>query len=261
MIFAGGRTICQAGHWGGKNEFFPEAKLYHPVSGQGWVSIGKKITLLKAGHLYLIPHHVRISFGTPSEIVVEWLHFRLQSPSLDGRLGALAKVHHFGKAVTARWAPVCRLIERFMRERTTHDAFRIHAMLLELVGLTLMGLPQESPQARLARERLGSALQFLEAEAIKHPSLSDIARTVNLSPEHFHRLFHATFHTTPYQYAQARRMALAKNLLAEGLPSVTEVAERCGYGDPFYFSRVFRRYFGVSPGRVRRGLAIIGPKP
>jgi AraC-like DNA-binding protein len=209
----------------------------------------------------LIPPRVKVSYGTSSQIVIDWLHFRLQSTLLNVRLGSLAKVHHFSKAVTARWATICRLIERFMQERSTNDAFRIHAMLLELTGLTLMRLPRESPQARLAHERLVPALELLDEQAVKHPSLSDIARTVNLSPEHFHRLFHAAFHATPYQYAHARRMTLAKSLLSEGLVSVKEVAERCGYDDPFYFSRVFRHYFGASPGRVRRGLAILGPQP
>ena len=261
VITAGGRALCRAGRWGGRDELIHEGKLYHPVGGRGWVGIGGKITNLKAGHLYLIPPHSRISYATQREITVEWLHFRLQSPMLDVRLGSLARIHHFSMAVAARWTPVCGFIERFMREPCAPDAFRIQAMLQEVIGLTLSGLPQQSARARLARERLVPALQFLDAQAIRHPSLSDIARTVNLSPEHFHRLFHAIFHTTPYQDAQARRMALAKSLLAEGLLAVAEVAERCGYDDPFYFSRVFRRHFGVSPGRVRRGLAILGPTP
>lgn len=260
-IFLGGRSHCEAGNWGGEDKLVHEVKLYHPVSGEGWVEIGGTRRRLLAGHLYLIPNHVRISYGTTSEMTVEWLHFRLQSPYLDARMGSLSKVQHFSKAVTARWAPVCPRIETFMRERTTQDAFRIHAMLLELVGITLMGLPAETPQARAAHARLLPALQFLDGRAAEHPSLGDIAREVNLSPEHFHRLFQGVFHATPHQYAHSRRMTLAKNLLSEGVLSVIEVAERCGYGDPFYFSRIFRRHFGASPGRVRRGLAIIGPNP
>jgi len=260
-ISTGGRTLCRPGHWSGKNEWSHQVKLYHPVSGHAWVRVGDEVTRLRAGQLCLIPPHVKVSYGTSSKIVIEWLHFRLQSSLLDIRLGSLAKAHLFNQAVTTRWSPVCRLIERFIQERSVNDAFRIHAMLLELVGLTLTHLPQENPQTLLAHERLAPALQYLDDRAVKHPALRDIARTVHLSPEHFHRLFRATFYTTPYQYAHARRMALAKNLLSEGLASVKEVAERTGYDDPFYFSRVFQRYFGVNPGRVRRGLVVLGPKP
>ena len=260
-ISAGGRTTCLARQWSGKNEHFRDGKIYHPVSGQGWVVINGELTRLRAGKLYLIPPHVNQSYGTSSQLVTEWVHFRLQSSLLDIKLGSSSKVYHFSKATTMRWAPVCRMIDPFMRDHSTYYAFQIHAMLLELVGITLKGQAQESNRVSLARERLAPALQFLDVHATKHPSLNDVARTVNLSSEHFHRLFHAIFHTTPHQYALARRMTLAKNLLAEGHFCVAEVAERCGYEDAFYFSRVFRRHFGVSPGHVRRGLVILGPGP
>jgi AraC-like DNA-binding protein len=260
-ISVGGRTLCRAARWSGRNERHEDAKIYHPIRGEGWVEIGGEVTRLRAGRLYLVPPHVKVSYGTPSEVVIEWLHFRLQSSLLDVRLGSLPKVHLFSKTVTARWTPVCRLIERFILARALSDAFRIHAMLLELVGLTLICLPQESPQASFARDRLLPALQLLDDHAVKHPSLRDMARAVHLSPEHFHRLFHSLFYTTPYRYACARRMTLAKSLLFEGSIPVAEVAEKCGYADPFYFSRVFRRYFGVSPGRLRREFVILGSEP
>jgi AraC-like DNA-binding protein len=261
MITSGGRTVCRAAQWSGKDELYRDAKIYHPISGQGWVVINGKLIRLKAGQLYLVPPHVIQSHGTSSQLVIEWVHLRLQSSLLEIRLGSSLKVRQFSKAVAARWSPVCRLIEPFMREHSTHYAFQIHAMVLELVGLTLAGLAPESTRVSLARERLAPALHFLDVHAPKHPSLSEVARTVNLSSEHFHRLFHAVSHTTPHQYALARRMTLAKTLLAEGLLTVAEVAEQCGYDDAFYFARVFRRYFGVSPGRVRRGLVILGPGP
>ena len=260
-IPSGGRTVCRAGEWGGKNAHHRDAKIYFPISGQGWVMINGNLTRLRAGQLYLVPPYVNQTYGTSSEVVIEWVHFRLQSSLLDIRLGSILTVRRFGKAYTERWAPVCRMIDPFMRDHSTYYAFQIHAMLLELVGITLKGQAQESNRVSLARERLAPALQFLDVHATKHPSLNDVARTVNLSSEHFHRLFHAIFHTTPHQYALARRMTLAKNLLAEGHFSVAEVAERCGYEDAFYFSRVFRRHFGVSPGHVRRGLVILGPGP
>jgi AraC-like DNA-binding protein len=260
-IFSGDRTICRAGEWGSESEWSQQAKLYLPVRGQGWVAIRGKRTRLRAGHLYLIPPRVRISYGTAAEIVIDWLHFQPRSLYLDGRLGAVPEVHLFNQAVTARFKPACRSIARFIRERSTLDALCLHAMLLELMALTLKRLPQESSPAILARERLMPAIQFLDEQAIRHPSLREVARRINVSPEHCHRLFQEIFHTTPHQYALARRMMLAQGLLSEGTVSVGEAAERCGYADPFYFSRVFRRYFGVSPGRVRRGQAVLGPRP
>jgi len=56
-------------------------------------------------------------------------------------------------------------------------------------------------------------------------------------------------------------MARAEKLLAEDELTVKEAAEACGYDDPFYFSRVFRRYFGTTPGKVRKGMAMLSSKP
>ena len=157
--------------------------------------------------------------------------------------------------------PVCRLIERSMKEGSISEAFRIHAMLQELIGLILMRLPQENRQVSLARERLLPALKLLDDQAVKHPSLRDVARAVNLSPEHFHRIFHAIFYTTPHQYARARGMTLAKSLLSEGAISVAEVAEKCGYAESVLFLACLSPLFPGEPRTVRRGVSIEGPQP
>lgn len=49
------------------------------------------------------------------------------------------------------------------------------------------------------------------------------------------------------------RLAHARELLADGL-SVTEVAAACGFSDPSYFSKCYRRAFGHAPSRAREML-------
>jgi AraC-like DNA-binding protein len=33
--------------------------------------------------------------------------------------------------------------------------------------------------------------------------------------------------------------------------TVSQIAEACGYSDPLYFSRVFKKYFGVAPSEYK----------
>lgn len=47
------------------------------------------------------------------------------------------------------------------------------------------------------------------------------------------------------------RIDRAKQLLADGAPSISDVAAAVGYDDPGYFSRLFTRRVGVSPSRFR----------
>ena len=50
-----------------------------------------------------------------------------------------------------------------------------------------------------------------------------------------------------------RRMEVAKALINSGGMKIVEVAERCGYSDQHYFSFCFKKYFGVSPAKMRKG--------
>ena len=49
-----------------------------------------------------------------------------------------------------------------------------------------------------------------------------------------------------------RRMEVAKALINSGSMKIAEVAERCGYSDQHYFSFCFKKYFGVSPAKMRK---------
>ncbi len=49
------------------------------------------------------------------------------------------------------------------------------------------------------------------------------------------------------EYMLQTRMSRAKRMLDEGYYNVTFVAEKCGYEDAGYFSKCFKKYFGVSP--------------
>lgn len=255
-ISVGGHTLCGSG-WSGKEVRIEHASIYYPTQGRGWVVIGKQRVILNPKSLYFIPPHVEVSFAASPTMTVDWLHFHPQSLQLLRRLGTHRGVFVFGKRTAQRWGPVCRRIGRLIKEKSVGDACRIQAMLLELVGIVLDRLPEESVATSVAFERLLPVIRYLDANATRHPSLAELARIASLSPEYFHRFFRELFHITPFQYASDRRMALAQQLLAEGRFSIAQIAEQCGYDDPFYFSRVFRRRFGLAPGKAKQSRPIV----
>ena len=74
----------------------------------------------------------------------------------------------------------------------------------------------------------------------------------NLTGHHFRRLFKAVAGLPPQQFLINCRLELAATLLTGTPHPVGTVAELCGIGNVFYFSRLFRARFQLSPLRYRR---------
>lgn len=58
---------------------------------------------------------------------------------------------------------------------------------------------------------------------------------------------------TPNDYLKAMRMNKAAELLMDDTMTVAEISYKVGFEDPYYFSKSFKSYFGVSPTQYRRG--------
>jgi AraC-like DNA-binding protein len=92
-------------------------------------------------------------------------------------------------------------------------------------------------------------------------SVRDVALRVRMSPYHFIRQFEALFGVTPHQFRIAQRIDRAKDLLALGQYSVTEVCMDVGFSSLGSFSDLFRRRVGESPSAYRRRVRTVVQVP
>ncbi|CAJ0789496.1 HTH-type transcriptional activator RhaS [Ralstonia condita] len=107
----------------------------------------------------------------------------------------------------------------------------------------------EAPDAiRLARTRI-------DDDPAATVSLLDLARETGLSRFQVLRGFTRATGLTPHAYQLQRRLALARRLIARGLP-LAEAAAACGFADQSHMTRQFVRKYGVSPGMVAAAVTI-----
>ena len=78
-------------------------------------------------------------------------------------------------------------------------------------------------------------------------SLDDVSRQVNISPYYFSKIFKEESGLNFIEYLTNIRIDKAKELLSETDMSIKEVCATCGYTDPNYFSRSFKKNVGVTP--------------
>lgn len=102
-----------------------------------------------------------------------------------------------------------------------------------------------------------SSLIFKAIDAIQTnwqspPDLVSLARICNMSVSTFQRRWNESMGVTPARYALGVRLQEACRALIETDHSIAEVANACGFDDEFYFSKCFRRQFGVPPRNYRK---------
>lgn len=100
---------------------------------------------------------------------------------------------------------------------------------------------QERRAKEIMRVRLASSL-----------TIADVAAECRLTPSHFARSFRRSTGIAPHEYLSRLRIDEAKRLMTTTRLPLADIALICGFGDQSYFTRVFSRSVGTSPGAWRR---------
>ena len=87
----------------------------------------------------------------------------------------------------------------------------------------------------------------------KDLSLESMSREIHMSPYYFSKLFKEVTGTNFVEYVTSIRIRRAKELLREGKSSVKQICQEIGYGDPNYFSRIFKKWTGQTPTEFKEG--------
>ncbi|MBQ2816687.1 MAG: helix-turn-helix transcriptional regulator [Clostridia bacterium] len=133
---------------------------------------------------------------------------------------------------------------------TTSFDLDLHNYILEhiLVENYLFSSQYACPQYS---EDIYCVLRYMEEHLTEDIKLITLAEIAGLSPTGLIWKFHQQLNTTPQQHFIHLRMQLAKQLLVETSLPITQIAEKCGYSDVYYFSNAFRKKTGVSPSTFR----------
>lgn len=98
-------------------------------------------------------------------------------------------------------------------------------------------------------ERLNIVRQYIGKHYAEPISNKELAGLIHLSEDRFNHLFKECMSVSPLQYINEIRLEKAMHLLKAGV-SATEAASMTGFADYNHFGRLFRRKFGVSPGKA-----------
>ncbi len=103
-------------------------------------------------------------------------------------------------------------------------------------------------------KRIVATKEYLNDNLQKKISLDTISRDIGVSKYYLHRLFSEFNGKTPNGYLTKIRLERAKNKLQTSKDPISEIAMTCGFDDTAYFSSLFKKHTGLSPGQFRKSL-------
>ena len=107
---------------------------------------------------------------------------------------------------------------------------------------------------KTAEQMAFAVIEYLQHHYNEEVNLNQIASALHYSPSYLTKIFVQQYNTTPSKYMISLRMQKAQQLLAHNPElSVRQIGETVGYPEQGYFSRIFKKYVGVSPLEYRSG--------
>jgi AraC-like DNA-binding protein len=131
----------------------------------------------------------------------------------------------------------------------------VEILLVEALRMSRGGNTPPGLLRGLADARLAKALREMHAGPQNGWTIAELADAAGMSRSAFFDRFTRAVGLRPMEYLLAWRMAVAKDLLRNGVMALDEVARRVGYGSASTFSTAFSRHVGQPPGRYARHTA------
>ncbi len=94
---------------------------------------------------------------------------------------------------------------------------------------------------------LDKACEYIQQNVDKRILLQDIASYAAISPSYLSTLFKKTFHKSIVDYINETKIQRARTLIEEEKLLIYEISSNLGFDNAYYFTKVFKRYTGMTP--------------
>ena len=215
-----------------------------------WELDGRPLRLTAGDLLIIAPdseHGGAWSMMQPCRLDFLQINAGLRGPGSGRMIRALAAVAGRPRAAPAEVGPA---FDQVLAEARRRDAWSAETMRAAVVQLLAAVLREPTGGAKGFSEPVGRVVRRMEDEPEQWPTAQACARVAGLGVTQLQARFRTETGLTLNAFALDRRLARAKQLLAEGR-SCTVTASALGFSSSQYFATAFKRQHGVSPGALR----------
>jgi AraC-like DNA-binding protein len=230
--------------------------LIYCVDGKGEILMGEALHAIPADHFFIIPAGMPHSYHSDEQQPwsIYWIHFSGVKAGLFSRFAC--RPMQIERSKFSRISERLGLFSDIFRN--LNRGFSIET--LEYINLCLPHLLasfthlNQFRELRKAEENdpVALSINFMLENLGRKLRLDDIASGIGLSASHYSRLFQNRTGHSPIDYFIQLKIQRACRLLDNSGWLIADVSREAGFDDQFYFSRVFRKVMGMSPGEYRK---------
>ncbi len=209
--------------------------------------------VLANGEMIIIPPFERNEYNYSDPIDALWIHF--SGTAIKDILDTY-QLKPFTKYSISNSSHFLSYAEKIIKElqiKRIGYMNNCNGYLLNILTLAKRRIDeQEAKNSSSPLNVLNFIVEEMKTNFADNNDISYYAKMCDLSVSRFAHLFTEKYGVPPYKYLLNIRLNQAKYLLTQTNIQVTEIAKSIGYEDSFYFSRIFKKYIGVSPNNYRQ---------
>lgn len=241
-----------------RNEFHmtdgyqPTHSLFYLKKGSFIIQVDNKKETVSAGDCYILFDYIHHRRNVIEPIEFVYVKFA-ENPICPYKMEIpFGKVNFIDKDRFT--ANITNLEKLLSKEDSLSSGYREH-LLLDI----LFQIHSEShPQSTLIENTnsrdivVNQAVGYIKENLTKKILIDEICHYIGTNTSTLNFKFRREFNLSVGQYIVEERIKKAKKLLVGTSYSITEIANRCGFQDVYYFSNVFKKIQGVSPSEYRK---------
>jgi len=250
-----GYEVCDAGY-----HYIPRKRNYYMLhvvrAGKGICKINGVNHFIEENDVFLVFPEIEYSFvADPEEgCTLIWIGFmgmRAEECVMRSGFSMDNPIH-----VTGLVSEMEELVETMLevKEMTFSNDLRRNGILklffAKLIDEYNSGLSKENAQKEYVMETseyIKNAISYLAQNYSQNIKINDLADYVGVNRSYLASSFKKATGYSPKEYLLSLRMERAKSLLETSDMTINGVSNAIGYSDQLAFSRMFKRYTGVSP--------------
>ena len=244
-----------------------EIEIKYFYEGESTLLIGNKTVKAEAGDIVIInPYEFHATLDSGKEENGKYILIMIGLDFFRGTNSSQIDLRHLIYGKKTVFKSHLKANERLKRTITLmgeesegeleYSKLSIFGLVAEMFALLLRnGTEQSHTQKNDDIIRYYSiiepALRMIRDEYQSKFTIDTLSCTCNISKYHFCRIFKTVTGMSTMQYLNDYRLKIADAMLNSTKNSIAEISVKCGFDDVSYFSRLYKKHFGYTPGKSR----------